>query len=654
MACPAEQANLAGDDASSVNTRCDTSRCPSNFFVFAHTCTPCPGGTMNLAGDDASGADTACEPRLCGQDQRVQEHTCVACPAGQANLAGDDASGANTQCDAIFCGQNQQVNVHGCVACPLGTTNEAGDDASGADTACEPTLCGQDQRVQAHGCIQCPAGKTNVLGDDASGPDTPCDEICTMAFGLPCVPIEHAYLKASNAGRGDAFGYSVAFDGNTLVVGAPWEDSNATGVGGNQLNSLAYDSGAVYIFTRSGTTWSQQAYLKASNTGAYDRFGHAVALDGDTLVVGAYTEASSATGVGGNQADNAASNSGAAYVFVRSGTTWTQQAYIKASNTDAHDKFGWSVALDGDTLAVGAVGERNSNPGVGSTPINNHATDSGAAYIFVRSGTTWTQQAYIKTSRPGSGFDFGYSMSLDGDTLAVGAAREQSNATGVGGDQLNNLAKGSGAVYIFVRSGTTWAQQAYIKASNTDTNDLFGWSVALDSGTLAVGALGEASSALGVGGNQADNAASNSGAVYIFTRSGTTWSQQAYIKASNTGNRDYFGHSVALDSDTLAVGASGEASSAIGVGGNQADNAAYDSGAVYTFVRSGTTWSQQAYIKASNTDSKDLFGHSVALKGDTLSTGAIGESSSAMGVGGNSADNLGYESGAVYVFKSSP
>lgn len=133
-------------------------------------------------------------------------------------------------------------------------------------------------------------------------------------------------MKASNTDANDSFG-SLALSGDTLAVGAANEDSNATGVNGNQADNTTGNSGAVYVFVRTGTTWSQQAYLKASNTDAGDNFGFSVALSGDTLVVGAPREASSATGVNGNQADNTAAASGAAYVFTRTGTTWTQQAY---------------------------------------------------------------------------------------------------------------------------------------------------------------------------------------------------------------------------------------------------------------------------------------------------------------------------------------
>jgi trimeric autotransporter adhesin len=189
-------------------------------------------------------------------------------------------------------------------------------------------------------------------------------------------------LKASNTGVDDYFGDSVALSGDTLAVGASGEGSAAQGVGGDQANNTASDSGAVYVFQRSGTTWLQEAYLKASNTGAGDLFGTSVALSGDTLAVGAFREDSGARGVGGDQDDNSASDSGAVYVFRRSGTVWQQEAYIKASNTGADDYFGYSVALSGDTLAVGAPYEDSAAQGVGGDQTDNTASDSGAVYIF--------------------------------------------------------------------------------------------------------------------------------------------------------------------------------------------------------------------------------------------------------------------------------
>ncbi|MCZ7599565.1 MAG: FG-GAP repeat protein [Gammaproteobacteria bacterium] len=315
---------------------------------------------------------------------------------------------------------------------------------------------------------------------------------------------------------GDNFGYSVAVSGDTVVVGAGSETAPLPASTATRADNSAGGSGAAYVFVRDGTTWTQQAYLKASNTGANDRFGHSVALSGDTVVVGASQEASAATGVDANQADNSAGGSGAAYVFVRDGTTWTQQAYLKASNTGAGDQFGFSVAVSGDNVVVGANVEDSAATGVNGNQADNSASFAGAAYVFVRDGTTWTQQAYLKASNTGAGDQFGFSVAVSGHTVVVAAHLEDSDATGVDGNQADNSAGNAGAAYVFIRDGTTWTQQAYLKASNAGANDNFGYSIAVSVDTVVVGARGEDSAATGVNGNQADNNAEESGAAYLF------------------------------------------------------------------------------------------------------------------------------------------
>jgi hypothetical protein len=250
---------------------------------------------------------------------------------------------------------------------------------------------------------------------------------------------------------------------------------------------------------------------------------------------------------------------------------------------------------------------------------------------------------------------FGASVALDGETLAVGAPGESSCATGINGNQQNPAGCGhSGAVYVFKRTNGIWAQQAYVKASNTQASDLFGSKVALSGNMLAAAAFNEASCATGINGDQTNNACSGAGAVYVFTQINGIWSQQAYVKPSNTEVtdvvKDNFGRGLALDGDTLAVGAPFENSCATGINGDQTNNACGQSGAVYVFTRSNGVWSQQAYVKASNTDALDNFGVSVALKGETLVVGAENESSCARGINGDQINNSCTGAGAVYVY----
>jgi trimeric autotransporter adhesin len=476
---------------------------------------------------------------------------------------------------------------------------------------------------------------------------------------------QQAYLKASNTrgllpGRlfGDQFGSSVSVSGDTIVVGAPYEASNATGVNGNQTDTSADGAGAAYVFVRSGTAWTQQAYLKASNTRAGAGFGTAVAISGDIIIVGAPTESNSARAINGDGNAGTASQSGAAYVFVRHGTNWVQQAYLKASNADSHDRFGNSVAISGQTIVVGAVYEGSKAAGVNPNQNDNSAYGSGAAYVFVRSNNVWTQEAYLKASNPDYLDFFGWSVAISGNIVAVGAPWEFSNATGIDGDQNDNSLDNAGATYIFARHGESWVQEAYVKASNTDDGDAFGLSVAVSGETVVVGAFWEDSNAATIGGNERDNSAVWAGATYVFVRNGTNWSQQAYLKASNAEAGDWFGASVGIAGDTIVVGAPMEDSRATGVNGIANDNSLMNSGAAYVFTRKGTTWSQRAYIKPSNPGAAvpgpdlygDAFGYAVSIGENTLIIGAFHEASNAMGVNANQSDDSSIQSGAAYIF----
>jgi len=492
--------------------------------------------------------------------------------------------------------------------------------------------------------------------------------------------VQRAYLKPSfpDGARpsvsypGEGFGCSVSISGDTVVVGAELEESNAVGVNGDESDTSLTVAGAAFVFVRTGGTWTQQAYLKASNNDFNPYFGYgfggSVSISGDTVVVGAIYETSSAVGVDGNQSDHSAWNAGAAYVFVRNGTTWTQQAYLKASNTDQGDGFGTRVSVSGDTLVVAANGESSNATGVDGDQTDNSVSWAGAAYVFVRNGTTWTQQAYLKPSHVDYFYNFGWSASVSGDTVVIGARGDSSNATGVNGDETDTSAPVSGAAYVFVRNGTTWTQQAYLKASNTEAFDEFGTAVAVSGDTVVVGAYAESSAATGVNGDQSDNSAYGAGAAYVFVRSGTTWTQQAYLKASNIDaySPPGFGNAISISGDTLVIGASSEASSTRLVNGNQHDISALHSGAAYVFARNGTTatpdartgrappWMQLAYLKAANAEANDQFGFSVSVSGDTVVVGAVYEDGGVGGVNGDRRDNSQVDSGAAYVFDLKP
>ena len=384
---------------------------------------------------------------------------------------------------------------------------------------------------------------------------------------------ETGIVTASNSGTGDLFGSSVALstDGSILAVGAQFEDGDASSTV-VLPNDGATDSGAVYLFSNTGgswASWTQDAYIKASNAATLDFFGKNVALssDGTTLAVGAYGQ-----GV-----------SGAVYVFKNGGASWTETFITNsAANVAAGDYYGYSIALssDGATLAVGVPGESSNATGINSGTYNSLASSSGAVYLYRYNGTSWGQLTYIKPSVTTSADNFGWTVALsaDGSTLAVGAIGEDSSVTD------------SGAVYVFNNSVSGWAQTALLKASNPGNNDEFGGgqiALSSDGGTLAVAARLEDSSATGINGNQGDDVlGSQSGAAYLFSKSSGSWVQQAYVKASNTEAFDAFAdRAVALSADgtTLAVGASSEASNATVINGDQTNNAAGNSGAVYLY-----------------------------------------------------------------------
>jgi hypothetical protein len=462
-----------------------------------------------------------------------------------------------------------------------------------------------------------------------------------------------AYFKAGYTGAEDKFGSAVAVFGSTVVIGAPNEDSSATSINGDQSNNGKAESGAAYVFVREAGAWTQQAYLKATNSGASDTFGSSVAICDNTIVVGAPGEASGDDGVNGNGNDNSAPEAGAAYVFQRSGTSWSQQAYLKASNPDSMDRFGHAVAVSGDTIVVGAEQEDSADTDVDGDQSDNSAPNAGAAYVFTRSDSSWTQQAYLKASNSGGDDRFGCSVAVAGDVAVVGARLEDSNATGIDGDESNNSAADSGAAYVFSRSNATWTQQAYLKASNTGSTDHFGCSVGVSKylaiHRVVVGAEQEDGSATGINGTS-NNGSTNAGAAYIFDRVGVVWNQRAYVKPSNTGSGDNFGHSVAVSGDTVVVGAPKEDSNSTTIDGDGADNSALSSGAVYAFRVDGAAWSQIAYLKASNADPYDLFGSAVAISDDRLAVGAPDEDSNATGPAGDPSDNSAIHAGASYLF----
>ena len=472
---------------------------------------------------------------------------------------------------------------------------------------------------------------------------------------------EQQKLTASDAAAGDQFGYAAAVSGDTVVVGkdrsgfgaayvfvrsgTTWAEEQiltpAGGPTGYFGRSVAVDgdttivgdhsdggwAGTAYVFVRSGSTWSEQQKLTASDAATLDNFGRSVSIDGNTVVVGADSD------------DDDGSVSGSAYVFVRSGSTWSEQQKLTASDAAGGDKFGTSVSVHGDTVIASAA---------------YADLDAGAAYLFGRAGTVWSEEGKGRPTADATGDSFGYSVDIDGDTAIVGAPSDDDNGTSAGaayvfvasggtwalqqklavadggalgrsvsvddntaivgavGDDDNGSS--SGAAYVFVRSGTVWTEQQKLTASDGAASDQFGYRVDLSGGTAVVSAAFD------------DDDGSSSGSAYVFVRSGTTWTQQQKLTASDAAAGDWFGTSVGVDGDTVVVGS------------HYDDDDGSQSGSAYVFVRSGSTWTEQQKLTASDAATIDWFGRRVSIDGDTIVVGAIGN------------DDNGSVSGSAYVF----
>lgn len=368
----------------------------------------------------------------------------------------------------------------------------------------------------------------------------------------------------------DRFGDSVALDGDTLLVGAALGDSGT-----------APDTGAAYVFTQDGTgNWTQQAKLVPTSGGNGVSFGWAVALDGDTAAVGASGD------------DEVAADSGAVYVFTRTGGSWSLQQKLVADDSVTLDLFGYSVALEGDTLLVGAWRSAQAA-----------STGGGSAYVFTRDGTgAWTQQAKLTASDGFNADGFGYRVALSGDSLLVGAV----------GSAWDN-----GSAYVFVRgAGGAWTEQAKLVAADGSCADYFGSAVALRGDTALVGALGD-----DAGTTACPAGASGQGAAYVFTRDGTdAWTQQAKLVASDGQGADLFGHAVSLVGSTALVGAVGHVRVETDPD-NPRISTLVEGGAAYVFSGSGGNWTQQAKLVANDVE-PNSFGASVALDGGIAVVGA--------------------------------
>jgi len=430
--------------------------------------------------------------------------------------------------------------------------------------------------------------------------------LCFFLAGCPAPPTPSftldAYFKDPISDAASGFGLGLAADSNTLAVGSFLGDVNV-------------------FFRNLDGSWVQQASIVESPASG---FGRSISIDGDTMAIGA----------GGENK---------VHVYTRTGDSWTLEETIDGSSLGFNIFFGGSVAVSGDTLAVSGIFE------------DSVADNSGAVYIYTRSDGSWMQEDTVKASNPGENDTFGFSLSLDGDTLAVGARWEDGASSGVNGDQFNDVSPtiNSGAAYVFTRDGTEWLQQAYIKASNTDLrDDEFGTSVSLKGNSLIVVAPRETGISRGINGDQTKGGDTNGGAVYLFSRTESTWSQDAYFKPSNNGG--FFGDSVSLSTteNEFIVGATTESSGSSGVDGDQENFDRLESGAAYVFAFENGQWTQTAYIKASNnTQTKTNFGLQVAHS-DVFLAVSSNDRHGGSGINPDPTDETSVNRGAVYTYNN--
>ncbi len=370
-----------------------------------------------------------------------------------------------------------------------------------------------------------------------------------VATGQDSCPGDGLPTFASDGGSFDSFGFSVAIDGDTAIVGAYWDDDRGT------------DSGSAYVFERVNGVWTEVAKLTASDGQAQDQFGVSVAIDGDTVIVGAFQD----------------DFKGSAYVFERAGGVWTEVAKFTANDGQVGDWFGYSVAIDGDTAIVGALWNDNYR-----------GSNAGSAYTFERVNGIWTQGSKFVANDGQAEDAFGVSVAISGDTIIVGAVGDDDRGTD------------SGSAYVFERVGfNAWIEAAKFAANDGQAEDGFGYSVAIDGDTAIVGAPRD------------DDGGFDAGSAYVFERVGVNaWIEAAKLTANDgQAANGWFGRGVAIAGDTAIVGAF------------RSDLGA-ESGSAYVFERVSNAWTQTRKITAADRQAGDRFGLSVGIAGDTAIVGA--------------------------------
>lgn len=381
-------------------------------------------------------------------------------------------------------------------------------------------------------------------------------------------PARELKLAAEDGAAKDAFGVAVSLSGDTAAIGAVFDDD------------LGQDSGSAYTFVRADNgSWSQESKLVPPNGQANDWFGSAIAISKDTLIVGAP-----------NASENGIAT-GTVHVYFHNGSEWTHQATLAPKSGAADDQFGYALALDGDTILIGAPGD------------DEVAMDAGAAYLFKRAGSSWNEETKLVPTPGGASGFFGASVAISQTTALVGAWDDGS-------------AKNAGVVFTYTTDGSAWTPETTLVPTDPTAQDIFGYSLSLSNNTALIGAHG----------NDAHGA--DSGAAYIFMHNGTKWDQDQKLAPKDGAVGDAFGYSVGIWNDLAIIGAYWD------------DDRGDFSGSAYTFALTNGHWIEKDKHAPNDGIPGQKFGCSVAIDGDIAIAGAFGDTTKDK------------ESGSAYVFSS--
>ncbi|OJW71238.1 FG-GAP repeat protein [Spirosoma sp. 48-14] len=528
-----------------------------------------------------------------------------------ANLEDKDASGSNPLTDAgsayVFSQNQGGVNNWGQVK-KIVATDRAAADFFGYSVAISGSLIVVGAPQNDLNSTSGNPGSAYVFSQNQGGADN---------WG------QVKKIVASDRAANDYFGTSVSISGNTIVVGANKNDLDASG-----SNTLT-DAGSAYVFSQNqggAENWGQVKKIVASDRAANDYFGYSVAISGSRIMVGAYQEDEDESG------NYSRTSAGSAYVFNQNqgGTdNWGQEQKVVLSDYFGSQYYGFSVAIDGAYAVVGAY-QDYTDASSGQSVLN-----AGSAYVLKRQNGTWTQIKKLVASDRVSNSYFGYSVAISGNTIVVGASQNSQDAAGL------NMLLASGAAYVFSQNqgGTdNWGEVKKLVASDRSILALFGTSVGISGSTIVVGAMWDSRDASG------GNSLTNAGSAYVFSQDqgGTNnWGQVKKLVASDRGTNSYFGFSVTINGNIIGVGAYGESKDASG------ENTLTLAGSVYLFSQNqggADNWGQVKKLVANDRVASSWFGNSVAINGSTLVVGASQNSQDA--AGGNTLTNAG----SAYVF----